>query len=503
MAKVIILSNRIVGPAGSTKVSGATNLLQPAYAETGDLCLAWNGQRVEDTQACEFKAYSQDSIDYLLCPLSQYQFQHYYAGYAHQSLWPALHRRTDLIVNDAEHYRSYQQLNAKFAQKIAQVIKAEDWIWVHDYHFFSVARYCRARGLTNRIGFFLHTPFADLSAWQALPHGQALIQDLCHYDVVGLQTQQDQQHCLRVMQHMLPTAQIEMQTETEMPHFKLHLNSHTTQFKSYPMGVALKPIQQLAKSYRIAAHAGSYAITTAIPAYAAAFQRIFEFDQAPRQRNILSVDHIDYAAGLFERLDAIEYFFAHAPATSTAVSFLQLARPCRLDLPLYQALFQQFRLRVSQLNQRYRPHACLAIQLSHHQLPEMQLIQTLARTDICWISCLAAGMQTIAKAYIAAQDPNNPGVLILSKYAGAAEQMTAALIVDPHDPQAMAMALHTALNMPKTERIQRYRELFKVIHAFNIKDWRHACLQDLKQRTYIKAKLLENLKPTSARVGRW
>lgn len=504
MSKVIILSNRIARSHRDRSSTHSHTVLQsPGWAEVGDVWLAWNGQRVEDTQACDFKSFLQNGVQQWLCPLTQYQFKHYYSGYAHQSLWPALHRRIDLIQFHAEDYASYQQVNAQFAQKIAELIAADDVIWIHDYHFFSVARYCRARGLANRIGFFLHTPFADLSAWQALPHGQSLIEDLSHYDVVGLQTHQDQQRCAAVMQHLCAARATQSHrdvhcnshfsdtAEAQAEKITLLINHRSLQINCYPMGVALRQIQQLSQSDRLPDSIFSLAASSR----SNTMQRVFDFDCVPRQKTILSVDRIDYAAGLFERLDTIENLLRHDPQLSKKLGFLQLARPCRLDLQLYQDLFHQFIDRIAQLNAQYPLHPAL-IQLSHQQLPDAQLMQSLARTNICWITSLAAGMNIMAKAYIAAQNPSDPGVLILSKYAGAAEQMTAALIVDPHDPVGMLETLHMALNMPRAERIQRYRKLFGVVHGFTYKDWRYACIQDIKQQPIRKPRLLENLKPT-------
>lgn len=471
MAKLIILSNRILQQhqERATALPQTQTLLRSgSYADSGDVCLAWNGQRVADLQDREFQHFTQEGVHHLRCPLTEYQFQHYYCGYAHQCLWPALHHRPDLIQYSEQDFLAYQHVNTQFAQKIVEIAAPDDVIWVHDYHFLSVARHCRALGLQQRLGFFLHVPFAELPIWQSLAHAAHLIQDLSHYDLLGLQTEYDQATAMAVLQHFLNPRIRDAQ--------HIHTQDRSICVKSYPIGVNLRHIQQHRK------------------ALSASSQQVFNVDRLARQKRILSVDRIDYSKGLIQRLDAIEQFLKHYPQYNKQCSFLQIASPCRLDIAAYQDLFHQFRQRMTQINTQFSQHRWLPIQYNFNTLAYQERIKLLAGADLCWVTSIADGMSLVAKEYIAAQDPNDPGVLVLSKYAGAAEQMTAALIVDPHDPETMAEALHTALSMSKAERQQRYHALFAVVQGFDFQDWRNAFLQDLKQQPIRKPRLLGSLK---------
>ncbi|WP_426455982.1 alpha,alpha-trehalose-phosphate synthase (UDP-forming) [Acinetobacter sp. KB005] len=454
MSKLIVLSNRISMPSGKASAGGLAVAVQDALNDSNGIWLGWNGQQITDSEEPEFEqAYSQ-GIDYITCPLTHQQYAQYYCGFANKVLWPAMHDREDLIEYDSQEYNTYQKVNRLFAEKLKQLAQPEDIIWIHDYHFFSVARYCRELGMQNKIGFFLHIPFASLNIWLKIPVARELIQDLSQYDVIGLQTQIDQNACMQTCLSLLEAQKIHRDS--------ISYKKRQILIKSYPIGVQPEIIQKQAQQD--------------LPSPC-----VFNFEEIPRQKTIIGVDRIDYSKGLLERFNAFATFLETNPEYHGLVRHLQVATPSRTDIAVYQRLYERFKTKLELINEEFahedwRPVDCCYDPVQHHNLMHIY-----RHSDICWISSLRDGMNLVAKEYIAAQDPENPGVLILSKYAGAAEQMSQALIVDPQDRAAMMDALKMALEMSKAERINRYQQLIEGLSASDLTHWRNDFLDDLEK----------------------
>ena len=461
MSKLIILSNRVSIPhSDQPSAGGLAVALQDALNDIGGVWLGWNGQKIPDHEAQNFSCLCKDHIEYITCPLTETQYTHYYAGFANNTLWPAMHYRADLIEYKSAEYEDYQHVNFLFAQKLAQIAEPDDLIWVHDYHFLSVARYCRALGMQNKIGFFLHIPFAPVYIWQKIPNASQLIQDICQYDVVGLQTEKDQKQCIQVCTSLLQAQKIQQDL--------ISFNQRLTTIKCYPIGVHPAAIQQAAQQ-------------------ASTLQKPLQLPiQSHSPKSIIGVDRIDYSKGLLERFISFADFLEQYPEYRNQLQHLQIACPCRLDVPAYQRLFERFKIKIELINQEFSQDQWQPIQCIYEAVQHQQLMQIYRQADICWISSIRDGMNLVAKEFIAAQDPENPGVLILSKYAGAAETMTDALLVDPTDKMAMVNTLKTALEMPKRERIARYHKLMSGLKRFDIHDWRTMFINDLRYKTSLQ-----------------
>ncbi|MCH4246221.1 MAG: trehalose-6-phosphate synthase [Acinetobacter populi] len=452
MSKLIVVSNRVSLPhPDQPSAGGLAVALHDALNEIGGVWLGWNGEQVDDGQLPAFDHIECDQVDYITCALQRSHYQKYYCGFANNTLWPAMHDRADLIRFKQDEYEAYQQVNYLFAQKLAQIAEPDDVIWIHDYHFFSMARYCRELGMQNKIGFFLHIPFAPADIWQVLPRATALIEDLHDYDVIGLQTENDQKNCMQVSTSLLKA----MQINAHLISYKGHL----TTIKCYPIGIHPDSIQELS--------------------VAAAPQALPMPNKKGTQKTIIGVDRIDYSKGLIQRFDALADFFNQYPRYQTQLTALQIACPCRLDIEAYQALHHALNQQVERINQQFSRDGWQPIDCRQEVIAHESLMRVYRAAQICWVTSLRDGMNLVAKEYIAAQNPLDPGVLILSKYAGAADQMSAALIVDPLDAVEMREALKTAMQMPKSERLQRYQQLIKGLYQYDINDWRNQFLWDL------------------------
>lgn len=468
MSKLIVLSNRVNLPTPEGHSAGGLAVaLQDALSDIGGVWLGWNGEQIQNQQDQYFNCTEINGIEYITCPLTEQQYQQYYSGFANTTLWPAMHDRDDLMAFDPQEFQTYQNVNRLFAEQLHRIAREDDMIWVHDYHFLSVAKYCRDLGMKNRFGFFLHIPFADLNIWKQLPIAQQLIEHLSEFDVVGLQTEHDQQNCLDVMQYYVGG-----QIDADI----LKLSERELKVQCYPIGVNPDLIQQVAQTHDNELE-----------------NSVFKFDELSNQKTIIAVDRIDYSKGLIERFNAYAEFLNQHPEYHELVTDLQIACPCRMEIPAYEDLYKRVQAKVNSINLKYAQNEWAPINCVHETVQHAQLMQIYRRADICWVNSLRDGMNLVAKEFIAAQDPSDPGVLILSKYAGSAEQMPEAIIVDPESKSSMISALKQAIQMNKVERIERYRHLIRGIKHFDINDWRNAFLKDLKhfnssllQRTPIK-----------------
>lgn len=545
MSRLIVLSNRVKMPDGNPMAGGLAVALHDVLVGNSVIWMGWNGEVVDidkDGVTNEFSinkqaasAYLQETnpeVTYMTTALTSKQYQQFYCGFANNVLWLLLHEQPALISQTAEDYAGYQEANRLFARQLKKIIQPDDVIWVHDYHFLSVAYYCKQLGMTNRIGFFLHIPFAPLAFWQQLDKSPELIRHLAHYDVLGTQTEQDKTNCLGVFQHYLKDGFLEksflkgmyvkdsysrdrysqesfskaslpnaLHTEqsciktTSSAGVQLMLNlglsaSHYLAIDAYPIGVNVEKIQQQVSHLSSPFSSQSIKNTHKNSAI------------KPAAQQIIAVDRIDYSKGLLERFSAYGSFLQKNPAYQNQLKLLQIACPSRLDLPVYQRLYRSVKQAVNDVNQQFLPNECQAdvfeidlldaddltddlinnwqaITYSEKVLNHETLMRAFWHSDIGWVNSLKDGMNLVAKEYIAAQNPDNPGVLLLSGYAGAAEQMQAAVIVDPHQPKSIMQGLKTALTMPLAQRKSRYQTLLQGLQQDDLHAWQQNFLDDL------------------------
>lgn len=516
MSRLIVLSNRVKMPDNNPMAGGLAVALQDILTGNSVIWMGWNGDIIDSSDAGEINSFSNrqqaaiaspctqgthTEVTYMTTALTTQQYQHFYCGFANNVLWPMLHEQPKLINQAPEDYAGYQAVNRLFAQQLKSILQPDDVIWVHDYHFLSVAYHCKKLGIKNRIGFFLHIPFAPLAFWRQLAQSCELIKQLAHYDVLGTQTQQDKAHCLAVLQHYLKDSVLEdnvledslaknslldflpinvlysKQSVTRAhtasgTQLKLHLElkpQHTLIINAYPIGVNVTKIQQQVS------HLFS-------PLSLSSIKHIQNNDTVkPISQRIIAVDRIDYSKGLLERFSGYRDFLQQYPAYQNRLQLLQIACPSRLDLSTYQRLYKEVKQAVYNVNQQFSPNtdSWQAIDYSEEVLSHETVMTAFCQSDIGWVNSLQNGMNLVAKEYIAAQNPDNPGVLMLSRYAGAAEQMQAAVIIDPHQPKSIIEGLKAALIMPLGERKSRYQALLQGLQQDNLHAWQQSFLDDL------------------------
>ncbi|MEL6798952.1 MAG: trehalose-6-phosphate synthase [Pseudomonadota bacterium] len=446
MGRLVILSNRI--PTGATPSGGLVVALHDCLTARGGI---WIGS-AEDTVESPSDTLTQigdGAYRRLTFDLTPEEHDGFYLGYANSVLWPLFHWRSDLIDLNADYAEAYRAVNTRVARMLADTLQPDDLLWVHDYHFLPIAAALRALGVGNRIGFFLHTPFPHAQDLFALPQREEFTEWLAAYDLVGLQAERDVAALLELFRG---ESSGELMLDGAIQH-----RDGRFRVMSFPIGIDVDDFI----------------------AQADASDGAEKLGLRPDEKLVIGVDRLDYSKGLVNRFEAFgAYLDAHAENRPPA-TFLQIAQPSRGALDAYQDIRTELEMTTGRLNGRYGKLDWTPIRYLCRSIPRQRIAGLYRRADVGLVTPLADGMNLVAKEYVAAQDAQNPGVLILSHFAGAAEQMSAALLVNPYDADEVAGAIDNALAMPLAERCARHAELMDDLRRRDIGWWTDAFLGQL------------------------
>ena len=386
--------------------------------------------------------------------LSQRDIDEYYNGYANSTLWPLFHYRLDLAEYERETGKGYERVNERFAELAAPLIEPDDVVWIHDYHLIPLGERLRSRGLKNRIGFFLHIPWPPTRLFVSLPYHERLVRTLLYYDVVGFQTQEWLDSFLHYCENELG-AQVDKSTGT------IAFEGRTTTARAYPIGIDWEHFSKLGETGEAKQ----------------AQQRLMSSTR--RRLAMIGVDRLDYSKGLPERIDGIGRFLDKSPERARDLVFIQIAPPSREDVDSYQKIRAELEQKCGQINGARSEVDMVPIRYVNRGYTHEELFGFFRAAKIGLVTPLRDGMNLVAKEYVAAQDPEDPGVLILSRFAGAAAQLEDAVLVNPHSPDDIAHAIRTALDMPLEERKRRYEAMVASVREDNVQDWTATFLRDL------------------------
>jgi trehalose 6-phosphate synthase len=458
VSRLIIVSNRVApisegGPAAGGLAVGVYDALK----ETGGMWFGWSGDVVaEPPQGITLE--ERGRVTFATIGLAQRDYDQYYRGFSNATLWPAFHYRPDLIQFERDEFDGYCRVNRWLAKQLAPLLKADDVIWVHDYHLIPFAQALRDEGVTNRIGFFLHIPFPAAQVLLSVPRHRVLAEALCSFDLLGFQTAPD----LRAFCDYIETEANGSVVRTAGKPNVVSAFGQTLRAGAYPIGVYPDEIASLAKDGESGREVQTVKTTL-------------------RDRKlIMSVDRLDYSKGLIERFRAFEKLLEHQPEQRNNVSFVQIAPPTRADMDTYRDIRLQLEAESGRINGRYAELDWTPIRYIHRQYERPVLAALFHASHVGFVTPLRDGMNLVAKEYVAAQDPDDPGVLVLSQFAGAAQELNGALIVNPLDIAGMADALATALAMPLNERQARHADMFAQLRENNVSVWRDNFMRDLQ-----------------------
>ena len=436
MARLVIVSNRVPPPrtTGAASAGGLAVALQ-SFVEPGTLWFGWSG-RVVERPSGKPRIVDGQGVTYATIDLNAQDYDRFYVGFANSSLWPLLHFRLGLMRYRREDFEGYLAVNGDFADALLPMLRPDDMVWVHDYHLIPLAAALRARGFAGRIGFFLHIPFVPASVLEALPPAYDLLCALCAFDVVGFQTRTHLADFLDCARRF---------TGFTVEGDEVVTNGRRVRAIADPIGI----------------DAAGFARVAGRAAGTAYIKRMRE--SLSGRALAISAERLDYSKGLPNRFEGFARLLARYPQQQRRISMLQIAARSREDVAEYQALRRELDRLAGDINGRFS---------QFDWVPLRYMTQTVARTKLAGLFRIARigivtplrdGMNLVAKEFVAAQDPADPGVLILSQFAGAAEELTDALLVNPYDPDAIADAMNTALEMPLGERQQRHAALRRAV----------------------------------------
>lgn len=454
MSRLIIVSNRVAPITEGKPIAGGLAVgVYDALKESGGVWFGWSGE-IASTLPGEPTIVQQDKVMFATVPLTRRDYDQYYRGFSNATLWPTFHYRDDINRFDRNEYAGYKRVNAWLAAKLAPLVRPDDLIWVHDYHLLPFAEACRAEGLKNHIGFFLHIPFPTSQMLMTIPPHDELVRAMCRYDLVGFQTEPDRTAF---------TDYVVRQTGGQAGvDGTVHAYGQVLRTGVYPIGIYPDEIQAQAQAASNRRH-------------------ILNLKQGLQHRKlIMSVDRLDYSKGLVERFRAFERLLEMAPEQQGQVSFIQVAPPSRSDVTTYQQIRRQLETSAGHINGRFSDLEWTPIRYINKKYERNVLMSLFRASQVGYVTPLRDGMNLVAKEYVAAQSPDDPGVLVLSCFAGAAQELQGALIVNPYDIEGMAEALNRALGMPLPERQARHRDMMLSLRENNLSEWRDRFLADLR-----------------------
>lgn len=429
--RLVVVSNRVPVPTDRGPRAGGLAVALADALRPGSLWFGWSGKR--SPRGTQGPALDEaGGVTFATIDLTDAEYRLFYAGFSNAALWPWLHFRLGLVDYRADAYQAYRAVNRRFAQTLAPLLRDDDLIWVHDYHLIPLGEELRRLGVGNRIGFFLHTPFVPPEVAAALPHGAALLASFGAYDVTGFHTHGYRASFLRCMSELLGAG-----VDGDV----VHHAGRTSRAIVAPIGI----------------DADGFA-AMAVQSTSSLETRRMKSSLAGRMLAI-GVDRLDYSKGLVNRFDAFGRLLEHHPDARRRISLLQIAAGSREDVKSYQALRQELDRIVGDTNGRFSEFDWVPIRYMTRTVSRRTIAGFYRIARIALVTPLRDGMNLVAKEFVAAQDPADPGVLVLSQFAGAAEDMKDALIINPFDPDEIAGAIHRAMHMSQEERVSRHAAL--------------------------------------------
>jgi trehalose 6-phosphate synthase len=461
--KTVLISNRVLTGQSSSATAGG--LAAALYASTVKCGGSWIGAGGEATATPDkelpIKIRSAGAGQLVTVDFPAKDYRNFYNGMANSALWPILHDRPDLLRYEAEFLDAYRAINEAMAGAVCRVADPESLFWVHDYHFFMLGAYLRRMGVTAPIGFFLHTPFPAPSILACLPPHREIMASLAAYDLLGFQTDAD-------LLHFQDYAMSELGAIRARPG-ELCFDSHRVKLGVYPVGIDVERFAEAAER-------------------ASRSRKLMRMKHdLGESKLVIGVDRLDYSKGLPLRFRAYERFLTTYPDESKRVSFLQITPPTRCEVESYRCVRAELAGMAGDINARFGGVDGAVLRYINDGFPPAELAGFYRLAKAACVTPLRDGMNLVAKEYVACQDPDDPGVLVLSTFAGAARALDAAVLVNPYDVDGVVRGLHDALHMARSERIERWGALMAVLRAGILQRWYDSFLVALRTTSIVPA----------------
>jgi len=445
MSRLIAISNRVqAAQAGENSNRGGLAVaLSAALRASNGIWFGWSGEQTDEFSG-QISFRRQDGVATATIDLEAQDIEEYYNGFANRTLWPLFHYRLDLTEIARDFAGGYARVNARFADTVAPLIEPDDMIWVHDYHLIPLGKGLRDRGFENRLGFFLHTPWPPASLMVSLPNHRELVASLLSHDVIGFHTDEWRASFIDYI-----VTHLDARIEGEFAHYA----GRVTRLLVCPIGLDTT----------------EFTSALGTPAALSAEERLIT--SAVGRQVIVGVDRLDYSKGLQERFLAYEQLLIVRPDLREKVFMLQIAPPSRGDVASYQQIRADLNSLSGGINGEFASIDWVPVRYVNKGYAREELFGIYRASRVGLVTPLRDGMNLVAKEYVAAQNPEDPGVLVLSRFAGASVQLDAALIINPHSSEDMADAISRALVMPLEERKERHSAMLTSVVKEDVRWW--------------------------------
>jgi trehalose 6-phosphate synthase len=444
MSRVVLVSNRVLDLSKAARAGGVAVVLANIARTRKALWFGWNGEVKPSGEVDVIERKGRIATT----TLSDIDYAGYYLGYANSVLWPVFHNRLDLAQFEAGFFERFVDVNKRLAGLLQPMLCPDDVVWVHDYHLIPFAAELRRRGVANPIGFFLHIPFPPWQTFMAVPEHNELARALAAYDLIGLQTKADVANLRNYMSNGAYGRVV--------PDGRIRVFERLVSVASFPVGIDLT---DFAKAKRATSLAQAHSSVS----------------------RIVGVDRLDYTKGLPQKFKAFGRLLDKYPHYQRRVVLTQIAPPTRESVEGYSEIRRELESLAGSINGRLGELDWVPIHYIYRSTPRRTLGDIYRSSRVCMVTPLRDGMNLIAKEYVAAQDAADPGVLILSKFAGAAEEMTDALIVNPYSIEETADVIRGALEMTLAERRDRHDALLAGVRKHDAAAWSQLFLEHLKR----------------------
>lgn len=431
--------------------------LAPVLRDRGGVWIGWSGSPGNEPEIENLLDDFSHEAGYELrtVPLTEEEVHGYYFGFSNEVIWPLFHDLQTRCHFDPDYWRTYLDVNFKFAEQVARHTSSDDYIWVNDYHLMHQAFFLKSMGVKRTTGFFLHIPFPTPDIFMKLPWRWKIVHALTQFDMVGFQTMQDRENFLRCVKHFIP----DCTSEGDGAVITVRAEGREFRIGAFPISIDFNQFAGLAEREDVV-------------------QNTFKLREALKHRKIiLGVDRLDYTKGIPERILAIRLLLRRYPELTGRINFVQVAVPSREDVEEYKELRDEIDLLVGRVNGEFSFPGWVPVHYHYRNLSREDLAAYYAAADIALVTPLRDGMNLVAKEYCAS-NASETGVLILSEFAGAAAQMQDhAYLVNPYDLEGVAKAVHRAFHWDKAERKEMMTALREHVRSYNIFWWVDSFLQ--------------------------
>jgi trehalose-6-phosphate synthase len=387
--------------------------------------------------------------------LSPEELDAYYYGFSNQSLWPLFHSAVDRVVVRQDWYEGYAEVNRRFARAIQDEIDGPTLVWVNDYQLTLVPS-CLEGGSDVTIALFWHIPWPVPDIMRRLPEREAILRSMLRCDLIGFHTEE-------YARNFLAAAEIELGATIDHEALTARLDGDEVRVAALPLGIDAEAIREIAGA----------SVDNGAGSAGSASEEDEELAEVARRNTILlGVDRLDYSKGIPQRLMALDRLFERYPEYRGRVAYVGIMSPTREAIPAYQQLKQEVMELETQINDKYRQDDWQPLYLRYDGLARPEVLRLYTQAAVCLVTSVADGMNLVAKEFVtAAASVKNPGMLVLSEFAGASNDLLGALIVNPHDVDATADGIHAALQMSRTEKRTRISRMARRLDRDDVYTW--------------------------------